>query len=352
MTVTDKNFPHSHSDSRHLITAQFEPDQQQLLDELTAVGWVRGDDRVQFLSGGVSAVTVLISSPRRSFVAKSAREFLAVGEPWRAERSRVIFEGEVLKLLGGHLGRLRTPRFLGALPASSAIAMQAFLPLPRSWKSALLAAEVDQGVVNAAAVSLAMMHAMPIPDSLPGLADTAGNLRQLRIEPFYLKTAERLAEYQFLLQELAEELERPRVQRLVHGDFTPKNILLTSDGPALVDFETVHVGEPALDLGMLIGHMCMKAVALGQAGGGLVSAATSVFPAYAAAGGVASEITSSRHTGAVILARLFGLSRVDYLTSTQARDQSRELANSLIRGSITLGNLADWFSNPSSVPTN
>jgi 5-methylthioribose kinase len=48
---------------------------------------------------------------------------------------------------------------------------------------------------------------------------------------------------------------------LVHADVQAGNILLTASGPKLLDAEIAHAGDPAFDVGTLIAHMLLPAVA-------------------------------------------------------------------------------------------
>jgi thiamine kinase-like enzyme len=47
---------------------------------------------------------------------------------------------------------------------------------------------------------------------------------------------------------------------LVHGDFSPKNLLISPGQALLIDFEVGHFGDPAFDLGFFLTHLVAKAV--------------------------------------------------------------------------------------------
>ena len=51
---------------------------------------------------------------------------------------------------------------------------------------------------------------------------------------------------------------------LVHGDVQAGNILLPAAGVKLLDAEIAHVGDPAFDLGMLLAHLALPALARGH----------------------------------------------------------------------------------------
>ena len=98
----------------------------------------------------------------------------------------------------------------------------------------------------------------------------------------------------------------------MHGDFTPKNVLVTGGPPVLLDWEVIHAGDPAFDLGMLTAHLLLKACLI-----------PALWPARPRPGrayrGPADPARAVRHAGAIMLARLWGKSRVEYLTAEPVR---------------------------------
>ena len=46
---------------------------------------------------------------------------------------------------------------------------------------------------------------------------------------------------------------------LVHGDYSPKNMLVRREKIFLIDFEVIHWGDPAFDSGFLLNHLFLKA---------------------------------------------------------------------------------------------
>jgi 5-methylthioribose kinase len=320
----------------------FDHELEAFLGQLHATGWLLPEDTIQVLSGGVSAVTVLVKGSSRSFVAKTARQRLVVNADWQGDRGRVFLEAEILRYLAGQLGPLQTPLLLGVSANPPSIALQAFLPLPLTWKEAMIAGNLHPEVVDAAATGMAVMHAMPLPHAA-AFASGGLNLRQLRIEPFYLRTAERVPHYSAALRELARDLASPAKQYLAHGDFTPKNILLTARGPALVDFETAHAGQPALDVAMLTAHLMLKAVLHGHRHPEFASAPGRVVAVYRSSGGIADESLCARHAGAVVLARMHGFSTVDYLVAPKSRCLADQLGAALLSGDLPLVEFDSWL---------
>ena len=107
---------------------------------------------------------------------------------------------------------------------------------------------------------------------------------ELRIDPYLRYVAARAPDLAPALDEVAAELLATGAC-LVHGDFSPKNLLVTpDDGVLLVDHEVAHWGHPAFDVAFVTNHLCLKAIrfrAEGRADAYLGAAAT-VLDAYAA----------------------------------------------------------------------
>ena len=45
----------------------------------------------------------------------------------------------------------------------------------------------------------------------------------------------------------------------MHGDYSPKNMLVRGENIFLIDFEVVHWGDPAFDAAFLMNHLFLKA---------------------------------------------------------------------------------------------
>ena len=80
----------------------------------------------------------------------------------------------------------------------------------------------------------------------------------LRLEPYYAFTAARVPAAAVFLDALTRDT-RQIGDTLVHGDYSPKNILLHADRMVLLDHEVVHWGDPAFDLGFSMTHLLSKA---------------------------------------------------------------------------------------------
>ena len=173
-----------------------------------------------------------------------------------------------------------------------------------------------------------------MPDLATAFADRSF-FTELRVEPYLLHAANRHPDLAGELGWLADKLLDPGIC-LVHGDFSPKNLLVTpASGLLLLDHEVAHWGQPAFDLAFVLSHLCLKGIHLRSVA--CVDAAADVVDAYRRASTVADAATGTlgaRTLAGLLLARVDGKSRVGYLTEEQD-EMVRILAAGLLRGRVT-----------------
>jgi 5-methylthioribose kinase len=121
---------------------------------------------------------------------------------------------------------------------------------------------------------------------------------------------------------------------LVHGDYTPKNVLVDPDGEGLwvIDWEVAHLGDPTFDPAWTVGHLLLKTVHRPTSAGAYADAARAFLAGLDTAldGAVALDPAQLvRQVGCLLLARVDGKSPADYLTGPE-RTRTRDLARRLL----------------------
>src|SRR5207244_8802500 len=79
----------------------------------------------------------------------------------------------------------------------------------------------------------------------------------IRLEPYLLATARADPDCASALERLTETTARTKLT-LVHGDVSPKNILVGPQGPVFIDAECAWFGDPAFDLAFCLNHLLLK----------------------------------------------------------------------------------------------
>ena len=107
---------------------------------------------------------------------------------------------------------------------------------------------------------------------------------------------------------------------LVHGDVQPANVLLTDGGPKLLDAEIAHMGDPAFDMGQLLGHLLLPAAARREPGAA-DSAIAATWRAYTNVWNGAPPFAvadAARYGGIELLRRTVGAARVPAVADDEA----------------------------------
>jgi tRNA A-37 threonylcarbamoyl transferase component Bud32 len=287
------------------------------------------------LAGGVSSDLWRVDLPGRSLCVKRALARLKVAADWQAPVSRNAYEWAWMRFAARHRPET-VPELLAHDPGAGLFAM-AYLPPERypMWKAQLLHGEVDVTTAAAVGEALGMLHAASAGDaSLAAEFATDDNFHALRIEPYLLATAAAHPALSDTLHSLAERTAATHLA-LVHGDVSPKNILVGPSGPVLLDAECAWYGDPAFDLSFCVNHLLLKSLVLPGYRTGLLRSARTLAEAYVR--GVdweprpAVEARAASLLPALLLARVDGKSPVEYLTEDRHRLFVRTVASALLR---------------------
>jgi 5-methylthioribose kinase len=330
----------------------------RLIDASNAEEYLRGSGRltsaesvtIRELPGGVSNVVLLVSdtagAPR--FVLKQAREQLRVAQPWFCSPERIWREVAVMQVC---LRALEHAEAAEKCPGELSIGVPRVLFTDREqylfamtavgehsvWKSQLMQGVFSLETAAACGRLLGTIHAQTW-----GRLDVAQELGDqkffdaLRLDPYYRHVARTQSELAPALQNLEQSLaDHPRC--LVHGDFSPKNLLVHDSGVTLVDFEVGHFGDPAFDLGFFLTHLLLKATRRPEHWPSLMELADEFWRRYqqamiAICGSREYETLVARgiaNLAGCLLARVDGKSPVDYL-QPPAQESVRRFARELL----------------------
>jgi len=279
------------------------------------------------LAGGVSNRVVQVTwADGRGWVLKQALSKLRVAVDWFSSPQRILVEAKALRWLNRLAPPGTTPAFRFEDPANHLMAMEAIPEDHENWKSVLLSGRVVTDHFEQFGFLLGTIHRKSVefgPEVCTAFADTS-YFESLRLEPYYLYTAERVPGAGDFLRALSEETKRHKLS-LVHGDFSPKNALLYRGKLVLLDYEVVHYGDPAFDVGFALTHFLSKANHMIEKLDRLTTAAAQFWRVYfkevAPLGWDALEPRIVRHILGCLLARVAGKSPLEYLTADEAARQ-------------------------------
>ncbi len=317
------------------------------------------------LGGGVSNVVVRVDAPGGpgGLVLKQSLPRLRVEQEWLADPERIYHEAAALRYLAEVLPASALPKVLHEDRENYLFVMTAAPAEGVNWKDALLAGKVAPGVARQVGALLGRIHqhSSVTGDRIPEELEQFAGQRcfvQLRIDPYHRAAA---AVHPDLANAIEVEAQRMLNRRLalVHGDYSPKNVIVAGSGVAaevfLLDFEVAHLGNPVFDPAFMLNHLTLKAIHRPRLAGEYNAAARSFWSAYLDnAGALTADLArfegeTVRQLGVLLLARIDGKSPAEYLTGGHQKQRARNLAKDILSGAVThLHQLHDALMTPAS----
>ncbi|MBU1358904.1 MAG: aminoglycoside phosphotransferase family protein [Gammaproteobacteria bacterium] len=287
------------------------------------------------LTGGVSSLIVRVDTLGGPLCMKRALPQLKVAALWEApvERNRAeVAWMRVARQIVPHA----VPAVLGDDAQDNAFAMAYLEPADFPvWKTQLLDGHADPETARGVGQALVAIHAATSDD--PSLATRFANdlsFHALRLEPYFEATARKHPEYAQALHRLVQVTAQTR-RALVHGDVSPKNILVGPQGPVFLDAECAWYGDPAFDLAFCLNHMLLKSAARPAITSDFLrcfeALAASYLPGVRWEPAAAFEARCAALLGGLLLARIDGKSPAEYITAEPDRERVRRVAASLLR---------------------
>jgi 5-methylthioribose kinase len=327
-------------------------------------GYLQPDEVVEIvpLAGGVSNRTVLVQrqadrhgkqrvtqSKGEAWVVKQALEKLRVAVDWFSSPVRIHREAAGLREVARLLPADTVPTLVFEDPIEHLLAMSAVPQPHNNWKTMLLEGTLTLAHVQQFAELLGFLHRASSGEAtaLAQRFDDRTFFETLRLEPYYAYTATQVPQVAPFLHKLIAATRRRRFA-LVHGDYSPKNILVYQQRLVLLDYEVIHWGDPAFDLGFSLTHLLSKAHYVTVHRQAFTTAAQHYWQSYRATVGAlpwAADLDewAVRHTLACLLARVAGRSPLEYL-STAARQRQQAVVVALLAESpSTVSDLIQQF---------
>ncbi len=303
---------------------------QRLIDDLGLDGALRS---VTPLGGGVASDIAVLDLEERRICAKFALAKLKVMEDWFAPVHRNRAEYEWLRFAGTVVTGA-VPGLHGWSAAENGFAMdfvegrEVYL-----WKEAMLRGEPVRGEAARVGDVLGRIHAASTASGFDdGPFHNRDDFHALRLEPYLIFTATQHPDLAERLNRLAKALFENRAV-LIHGDVSPKNILMRGGDPVLLDAECATMGDPAFDVAFCLNHLILKSIHIPTRRNDLLEAIGGFWRAYAAQvvweEASALEVRVCALLPALMLARVDGKSPVEYLSAVN-RGAVRDLSRTLV----------------------
>jgi aminoglycoside phosphotransferase (APT) family kinase protein len=297
------------------------------------------------LTGGVSSDIILVRpAGSNAFVVKRALAKLKVKDDWFADPGRNRAEQDwfayVARLVPAAVPRLQHR-------GGDWFAMEYLGEDFATWKTGLLAGEADSAVAREAGSLLGRIHRASWGDAAARATfATSKNFYELRIEPYLVTTGRRVPALRGYFDAESDRLGAASFA-LVHGDYSPKNLLVRPGRLVVLDAEVAWFGDPAFDSAFLLTHLHLKATLHPARRNVFLDLVAEYWTAYRVALGLHADAELEQRVARlllmIMLARVHGKSPVEYLTPAQQEIVTRFVGRLLPAAPATLAEItAAW----------
>lgn len=297
---------------------------KEVQDYLIERQWAHASDitEVLELSGGVSSQVWKVTTTDGSWVLKQALPKLKVKAEWFSDVKRIEREQAVMLALHPIMEAGQIPQIVLQDDVLHLYMMTCAPEGSVTWKEQLMNGQYRVQTAEAAGAMLGRMHeqSRQLNEGIQAEFRDKTYFTQLRIDPFHKVLAQKYPELAPAIQQLIRDLNDSDMC-FVHGDFSPKNILVTPDEKlVLLDFEVGHFGHPVFDLAFCLGHLMLKGLAFHRE-----KDAFQLIQAFVKAYGELPQHLIA-HLGLMLLARVDGKSPVEYVKDEGTKTRIRQLA--------------------------
>ena len=216
---------------------------------------------IHYCGGGVSGTVVYVDRPGDTpMIVKQALAQLKTKETWMCDPNRMGIEYDSNRIYHSLMPE-NAPEVYFYDEENYIYGREAVPDDCQMWKADLMDGLLDFKVAEKSIRTLVTVH-----NSCAG--DEAVRSRfsdkevfyNLRIDPYITFTVGKYPEWKSEADAVTAILMDSSIS-LVHGDYSPKNIMVTKGrGISVLDYEVAHYGHPAFDLAFFANHFILKSV--------------------------------------------------------------------------------------------
>ncbi|MCL2616235.1 MAG: phosphotransferase [Defluviitaleaceae bacterium] len=293
---------------------------------------------INYCGGGVSGTVAFVKADGREMIVKQALAKLKVAEEWLCDPNRMQIEMKSNEIYHRHVPE-NTPEVYFYDHDNYIFGREAAPEHAVMWKSNLMAGQIDVVIAEKVMRSLCIVHNESAKDKEVAefFADKA-IFHDLRISPYLRFILNKHPQLEAYTQPIIHELMESAIT-LVHGDYSPKNVMQDGHKVYLMDFEVAHYGHPSFDLGFLSNHLILKAVHNNHIGAAYLSVLDHMLNLYFTEMNYMNkaelEVSYMKLLPLLMIARVDGKSPVEYLVGNAKKQQLvRDMAYALIDNKV------------------
>lgn len=286
------------------------------------------------LEGGVSSDVYKVETKTKLYCVKRSLPKLRVKKEWFADTKRLKYEYLWLK----HCKKI-IPQSIPDIYQFSA--RKDFLVLEylneknyKNFKSMLLNKKIDLKIIIKISKDLFKIHKNSSNKYVKKIfSNNAKNFYDLRLDAYFNEVARVYPKLKNKINNIIKSYKE-NSSTLVHGDFSPKNMLVYNKTIKYIDAETCNYGDPAFDVVYFANHLLIKSIHIPLKERKFINCYEVFFNTYLNSLKATQKIKFFKRCVKMIpimlLARVDGKSPVEYITKKKIKKKIRLLAFKLI----------------------
>ncbi len=316
-----------------MIDIADKPQLEQYLKDKNLISDAKGYS-ITYCAGGVSGTVAFVTAGEKPMIIKQALAQLKVKETWLCDPNRMNIEQLSNQIYHKYVPS-SVPEVYFYDEENYVYGREAAPENCTMWKSDLLSGLLDFQIAKQVIEALAIVHNKCSRDVEVAKAfDAKEVFYNLRISPYIEFTVGKYPELAEYAKPITKELMESKLT-LVHGDFSPKNILVLDRKIFILDFEVAHYGHPSFDIAFFANHFLLKAIKHKQFSKAYLNMLGYMLKMYFEMIDFmdvkALEVSFIKLLALMQLARIDGKSPAEYITEESDKQLVREIAFTIIK---------------------
>ncbi len=214
---------------------------------------------IKYFGGGVSGIVAFVDKPDGALIVKQALSQLKTKDTWLCDPNRMNIEYESNRIYHELLPN-NAPAVYFYDEENYLYGREAVPEGCPMWKQDLLSGLLDFQVAKKSIETLVNVHnECHNREDVKKIFADKSIFYDLRISPYIEFTVGKHPEIAEYAKRVSDEMMNNSIS-LVHGDYSPKNIMVIGREISVLDYEVAHYGHPAFDLAFFSNHFILKAV--------------------------------------------------------------------------------------------
>ena len=201
-------------------------------------------------------------------------------------------------------------------------------------KLKLLKKDIDINVINKISKNLSKIHKESTGQFVKKkFINNSKNFYDLRLDAYFNEVGRVYPHLKKIIKNIIKNYKKYS-STLVHGDFSPKNILIFNKNIKYIDAETCNFGDPAFDVVYFGNHLLLKSIHIPDKKNKFIQSYENFFNTYLKSIKLSQRKNFIDRCIAMVpimlLARIDGKSPVEYITKKNIKNKIRLLSFNLI----------------------